>query len=169
MATRLRQASAGLLCCLLALLVPASSSYAAAPATPVAPARTAAPPAARSPVVPAPIVALALVRSVMLAVDQANKTGNYTVLRDLGSPNFRAANDAARLAQIFATIRAQGVDLLATAVVEPIYKEPPRLTEKRMLYIAGQFPIAPRPVRFELLFEVEAGQWRLYGVSIAPA
>ena len=56
-------------------------------------------------------------------------SGNYTVLRDLGSPNFRAANDAARLAQIFAAIRSQGVDMLATAVIEPIYKEPPRLTE----------------------------------------
>src|SRR5690348_9504462 len=105
MAIRLRTAGAAFLCCVMALLAPARSSFAAAPATPVRPA---APPAARAPVVPQPIVALALVRSVMLAVDQANKTGNYTVLRDLGSPSFRAANDAAKLAQIFAAIRSQG-------------------------------------------------------------
>ena len=29
-----------------------------------------------------------LVRSALLALDQANKTGNYTVLRDLGAPAF---------------------------------------------------------------------------------
>ena len=32
---------------------------------------------------------LMLVRSTLLALDQANKTGNYTVLRDLGVPGFR--------------------------------------------------------------------------------
>jgi hypothetical protein len=29
---------------------------------------------------------LILIRSTILALDQANKTGNYTVLRDLGAP-----------------------------------------------------------------------------------
>jgi hypothetical protein len=44
---------------------------------------------------------LILIRSTVLALDQANKTGNYTVLRDLGAPGF-PANTAARLAEIFA-------------------------------------------------------------------
>jgi hypothetical protein len=34
---------------------------------------------------------LILVRSTPLALDQANQTGNYTVLRDLGSPQFQPA------------------------------------------------------------------------------
>ena len=38
-----------------------------------------------------------LIRESLLALDQANKTGNYTVLRDLGSPEFQA-NSAAQLA-----------------------------------------------------------------------
>ena len=29
-----------------------------------------------------------LIRTTIIAVNQANKTGNYAVLRDLGSPNF---------------------------------------------------------------------------------
>ena len=40
----------------------------------------------------------------LIALDQANKTGNYTVLRDLGSPAFQA-NTAARLGEIFAGLR----------------------------------------------------------------
>jgi len=36
-----------------------------------------------------------LIRSSLIALDQANKTGNYTVLRDLGAPNFQATNTAA--------------------------------------------------------------------------
>ena len=39
---------------------------------------------------------LILIRSALLALDQANKTGNYTVLRDLGAPGFQT-NSAARL------------------------------------------------------------------------
>ena len=42
---------------------------------------------------------LILVRSTLIALDQANKTGNYTVLRDLGAPAFQA-NSAARLKQL---------------------------------------------------------------------
>lgn len=44
---------------------------------------------------------LILIRSSLLAVDQANKTGNYTVLRDLGAPGFQAANTATQLGEIF--------------------------------------------------------------------
>jgi hypothetical protein len=49
-----------------------------------------------------------LIRSALLALDQANKTGNYSVLRDLGSPQFQA-NSAAQLAEIFAKQRHDNV------------------------------------------------------------
>jgi len=153
---------------LAATLLSGSASSAPSPAAaPQAQMPTGVLPA-RMPVVPSAVVALALVRSTLLAVDQANKTGNYTVLRDLSGPDFHDANDAARLAQIFAPIRTQGIDLLPVAVIEPQYKEAPRLTAKRMLYMAGRFALS-RPVTFELLFEVVRGQWRLYGISIVPA
>ena len=35
---------------------------------------------------------LILIRSTLLALDDANKTGNYSVLRDLGAPGFQLAN-----------------------------------------------------------------------------
>jgi hypothetical protein len=61
---------------------------------------------------------LILIRSTLLALDQANKTGNYTVLRDLGSPGFHS-NTAARLAEIFAAQRKDNIDLSGTAVLDP--------------------------------------------------
>jgi hypothetical protein len=39
-----------------------------------------------------------LIRETLIALDQANKTGNYTVLRDLGAPAFQA-NSARGLAK----------------------------------------------------------------------
>jgi hypothetical protein len=54
------------------------------------------PPPAR-PGVPDPIVINKLIWSAMAALDQANQTGNYSVLRDLGAPGFQAKQLAATL------------------------------------------------------------------------
>src|SRR3954451_23191219 len=61
---------------------------------------------------------LILIRSTLIALDQGNKTGNYTVLRDLRAPGFQA-NTAARLAEIFATQRKDNIDLSGVAVLDP--------------------------------------------------
>ncbi|MGX4769414.1 hypothetical protein ACWAUC_06350 [Bradyrhizobium guangdongense] len=53
---------------------------------------------------------LMLIRSTLLALDHANKTGNYTVLRDLGAPGFQV-NTAAKLAENFAKQRGEKLDL----------------------------------------------------------
>lgn len=56
------------------------------------------PPAATTPTrpVPAPHQLNLLIRTTLIAVNQANFTGNYSVLRDLGTPQFQAANSDAR-------------------------------------------------------------------------
>ena len=58
-----------------------------------------------------------LIRSTLLALDQANKTGNYTVLRDLGAPGFQATNNPAQLGDIFANLRRERIDLSGVAVL----------------------------------------------------
>jgi hypothetical protein len=127
------------------------------------------PATAQKPLLPQPIAVLAMVRSTLIAVDQASKTGNYTVLRDLAGPGFRDANDASKLSKVFAMLTTQGIDLLPVTVVEPQYKTPPTVTPKNMLYIYGTFPIAPRAVDFEILYEMNNGRWRLFGLLISPA
>lgn len=134
-------------------------------------ARGAAPaPAAQpAPTAPSAVAILAMVRSTLLAVDHANRTGNYTVLRDLAGPQFREANSAARLAQIFGPVVAQSVDLLAVAVAEPIYHRPPAVNAERKLHVGGVFRIPPKAAAFEILFEPVGNQWRLFAVGIQPA
>jgi hypothetical protein len=39
--------------------------------------------------------ALYLIRSTLLTLNDANRSGNYTVLRDLATPDFQARNTAA--------------------------------------------------------------------------
>jgi hypothetical protein len=59
-----------------------------------------------------------LIRTTLLALDQANKTGNYTVLRDIGAPGFQT-NTAARLGDIFAKLRNDNLDLSGVAAIDP--------------------------------------------------
>jgi hypothetical protein len=126
-------------------------------------------PATAKPLLPPTIAILALVRSTLVAVDLGNKTGNYTVLRDLAAPEFRDANSPAQLGRIFANLVAQRIDLLAVTVVEPTYKTPPVITPKNLLYIVGSYTIRPHPIDFELIYQMDQGRWRLYGILIRPA
>ncbi|WP_334538406.1 hypothetical protein [Bradyrhizobium sp. AZCC 2230] len=108
---------------------------------------------------------LMLIRSTLLALDQANRTGNYTVLRDLGAPGFQA-NTAARLAEIFAKQRGDKLDLSGVAVIDPQLSLLPQIEPNGLLHMAGFFPSVPSQVNFELLFAPVDGQWRVFGVSL---
>lgn len=111
---------------------------------------------------------LILVRTSLLALDQANKTGNYTVLRDLGAPGFQA-NSAAQLGEIFAGQRKDGIDLGGVAVLEPQLTLLPQIEANGMLHMAGFFPSVPMQVNFELLFAPVDRQWKHFGISVALA
>jgi hypothetical protein len=108
---------------------------------------------------------LILIRSTLLALDQANKTGNYTVLRDLGAPGFQV-NTAARLAEIFAKQRADNLDLSGVAAIDPQLSLLPQIDANGLMRMAGFFPSVPSQVNFELAFAPVNGQWRLFGISI---
>ena len=109
---------------------------------------------------------LILIRSTLLALDQANKTGNYTVLRDLAAPGFQAVNTAARLGDIFANLRRDKVDLSGVAVLEPQLTRLPQIEANGLMHMTGFFPSVPAQVKFELLYAPVEGQWKLYGVSV---
>jgi hypothetical protein len=109
---------------------------------------------------------LMLVRSTLLALDQANKTGNYTVLRDLGAPGFQAVNTAARLSEIFASQRNDKLDLSGVAVIDPQLSLLPQIEPNGMMRMAGFFPSVPSQVNFELLFAPVDSHWRLFGLSV---
>lgn len=109
---------------------------------------------------------LMLIRSTLLALDQANKTGNYTVLRDLGAPGFQV-NTAAKLAEIFAKQRGDKLDLSGVAVIDPQLSLLPQIEPNGLLHMAGFFPSVPSQVNFELLFAPVEGQWRVFGVSVS--
>lgn len=111
--------------------------------------------------------ALYLIRSTLLTLNDANRSGNYTVLRDLAAPTFQANNTAADLSLVFADLRRRNFDLFAVALAAPQLSTPPYLDTNKMLRLNGHFPTRPLHINFDLLFENVGGRWRLFGISVA--
>lgn len=116
-------------------------------------------------VVPDAATLVVLIRSTVAALNQANLTGNYSVLRDWGAPSFQEANSPASLADTFADLRSRGIDLSATTVIDPRLFRPAEINANGMLRLTGYFPSQPEQVNFDLAFQY-VGAWKLFGIGV---
>lgn len=107
-----------------------------------------------------------LVKNALTAVNHANLTGNYTVLRDLGSPSFRDRNSASQLADVFERIREQKTDLSPILVLDPQFTEPPTVNDAGQLQMAGFFPSQPLQVHFRVIFQMVGGGWAIDTLAV---
>jgi len=110
--------------------------------------------------------ALYLIRSTLLTLNDANRSGNYTVLRDLAAPEFQARHSAADLSLIFSDLRQRRFDLYGAALLAPQLTAPPALDAEKRLRLAGIFPTRPLLIAFDLKFQVIANHWRLIDITI---
>ena len=107
-----------------------------------------------------------LIKSTIIALQQANQTGNYSVLRDLGTPIFREHFDQARLASVFADLRNRRVNLYPVLFLAPDLSKPPEITQGGQLHLTGYFATRPVQIQFDILFTTLDGVWRLDGAAI---
>jgi hypothetical protein len=105
-----------------------------------------------------------LIHTSLIALNQANLTGNYSVLRDLGAPGFQHANSPTKLAEIFSHLRRQRLDLGPIVLFTPKLVRHPAIDERGLLTLSGFFETQPQRVEFDLLFQPVGGQWRLFGI-----
>ena len=156
-----RKSKAGVNALLMALAALATTLPGTAIAQQAAPQPSAVP-------IPGELELAKMIWSTMVAVDQANRAGNYSVLRDLSAPGFQAANDGAKLTEIFASLRAGGVDLTNTLLIPPTYRAKPAIIQQGVLRTQGVFAMRPTAIEFDLYFQWVSNQWRLFGVSVSP-
>lgn len=139
---------------------------------------SASPVVAQRPSAPAPAAAqqppqvgveqtLYLIRSTLLTLNDANQSGNYSVLRDLASPDFQAHNTAADLAQSFSDLRRRNFDLYGTALLAPQLTAAPAFDAEKRLRLTGFFATRPQQINFDLSFQLVNNRWRLFGISLA--
>jgi hypothetical protein len=123
-------------------------------------------PATPGPAIPSDQKLATLIFSTLIALNQANATGNYSVLRDMGAPGFQSANSAARIAEAFANLRQRNMDLSPILLFQPKLLRKPEINKEGMLRVTGFFQTRPEQVNFDLLFEPRDGQWKLFGLAV---
>ena len=146
-----------------------SANGSPSPAPTQAPSRAPAQSSATPPPIAAPIDrngVLILIRSTLIALQQANQTGNYAVLYGISAPGFQSVNSPERLSQIFANLRAKNYDLSGVMVLEPQLTVLPSLYSNGVMRMAGFFPSAPMQVSFDLQYMAVQGQWRLLAIAV---
>jgi hypothetical protein len=115
---------------------------------------------------PDSLTMIALIRGAVIALNQANMAGDYSVLRDFAAPGFQQANSLAQLGTIFAQLRARQLDLGPVAVIDPRLFRPPAIDQRGFLRLTGYFPSRPEQVNFDLAFQFVDDHWRLFGIGL---
>ena len=132
-----------------------------------APAKPAAqPPQAKQELKIETVQLVTLIKSTIMALQHANQTGNYSVLRDMGSPVFRERFDQAQLTAIFSSLRSRGINLNTVLFLNPNLTKQPEVTEGRQLRLVGDFPTQPLKIQYEMLFLQIDGVWRIDGLAV---
>ena len=107
-----------------------------------------------------------LVWSTMVALDNANRTENYSVLYRLGTPEFQQRNTPQQLAQSFTALRQNRVDVGRAILTTPSYYIPPQSLRDGSLRLRGGFDYRPNSIRFDLVFKNIGGGWSLSAISV---
>ncbi len=126
------------------------------------------PPLAAMPV-PSELDLAKMIWSTLAALDHANQSGNYSVLRDLSAPGFQSANNPSQLSNIFSALRESRLDLSNALLLAPTYSAAPAVSSDNILDVRGFFGLRPTAVSFQLQYQWVGGRWRLFGVAINPA
>jgi hypothetical protein len=125
---------------------------------------------------PADLQALYLARSTLMALSDANRSGNYSVLRDLAGPRFRLNNSEARLADVFHGFRKANLDLGRVAIAPPEFAVAGVRDQDGMLLLRGSLALVDTPplpavanprLAFAMEFEPIDQQWRLLTLDVA--
>lgn len=110
-----------------------------------------------------------LIQNSLIALNHANLTGNYSVLRDLAAPGFQKLNSPKQLAASFADLRARNVNLSPIVLFQPKLVGDPAIDDKGFLRMAGFYETRPLQVHFDLVFQPVAAVWRLFEISVWTA
>ena len=105
-----------------------------------------------------------LVRSVISALDNANETGDYSVLSALGTREFQKTNPPETLTKTFASIRSHVLNPIL--ILTPTYADQPIIGPQGVMQMRGHFDNGSERIRFQLQFQFESGRWRIRSFSL---
>src|SRR5258708_31895355 len=115
---------------------------------------------------PGPSAQEVLVKSILVTLNDAVATDNFTILHARISKPFRDQFPPEKLRAVFKDLVEKHAVFDAVVAEKMIADEDARIDEKGVLKLKGHFQTAPKQVKYELGFIQSEGAWKLSAVSI---
>ena len=122
---------------------------------------------------PSPTGQEVLIKATLLTFNDANVTGNYTVLHAKLAKPFRDQFSPDKLKATFKTFADQNIDFDIIAAQTPVSSQEPKIDDRGALILRGYFDTRPSRVAYELDFIPSDGDWKAIKLKVnigdAPA
>jgi hypothetical protein len=116
---------------------------------------------------PSPFVQEILIKSILVTLNDAVASDNFTVLHAKISKPFRDQFPPEKLRTVFKDLVEKHAVFDAIVASPVIAEEDAKIDEKGVLRLKGRFDTTPKKVKYQLGFIPSDGQWKLSGVTIA--
>jgi hypothetical protein len=115
---------------------------------------------------PSPFVQEVLIKSILVTLNDAVASDNFTVLHAKISKPFRDQFPPDKLRAVFKDLVEKHAVFDAIVASPIIPEEDARIDDKGVLRLKGRFDTTPKKVKYQLGFIPSDGQWKLSGVTI---
>lgn len=126
----------------------------------------AAAPVVAEPAVPSDVVQEKLIKTCLLTLNDANLTGNYTVLHAKLAKPFRTQFSPDKLKEGFKGFVDSQIDLSVVAIKTPVASIPTKITDRGILQLRGYFDTQPSRVLYQLDFLVSEEEWKPLSIDV---
>lgn len=107
-----------------------------------------------------------LVKATLLTFNDANLTGNYTVLYDKAAKVFRAQITLQKLVDGFKVYRDKKINLESIVTADMDAGNKATINAEGVLTIKGRFKDDEKRIRFDLQYVNEEGGWKMIGINV---
>ena len=115
---------------------------------------------------PSPHVQEVLIKSILVTLNDAVASDNFTVLHAKISKPFRDQFPPDKLRAVFKDLVEKHAVFDAIVANPAIPDEDAKIDDKGVLRLNGHFDTAPKKVKYQLGFIPSDGQWKLSGITI---
>lgn len=107
-----------------------------------------------------------LIRTTLMTFNDANLTGNYSVLYDKSAKVFRDQMSAEKLSMGFKVFRDKKINLESVVIEEIDSTSKPKVDSDGVLQLKGKFKDDDKQIRYDLKFVQEGEVWKMIGINV---
>ncbi len=116
--------------------------------------------------VPSPLLQEILIKTTLLRLNDANLTGNYSVLHARLAKPFREQFTPDQLQRAFKSFNDQQVDYGSIAAKPAVPTEAAQIDKRGALLLRGYFDTAPKRVYYQLDFLPSENEWKAIKLNV---